>query len=161
MKPLDARQLRAANLLGRGGSAAEVAEEVGVSRRTVQSWRKREDFREAEAMGRRAAESEAPSTKTMRAVLEEAALTACRPGGDEPDWPTRVRAAAALTRAEGFGAPPEPPAPEAEIFDENLDDEEDAPPQVDVAAFYEAWDGTVSQAEADLYERADLYDWTA
>jgi hypothetical protein len=94
----------------------------------------------------------------MRAVLEEAALVAETKEGF-PDWPTRVRAAAALTRAEGFGAPPEPPAPEAEIFHENLDDEDDAPAP-GIATLYEAWDGKVTQAEADFYEHEPLYDWS-
>jgi hypothetical protein len=151
-KPLDERHRRAAAMLGRGGSQADVADEVGVGRRTIQDWLKREDF--AELVRSAAAEqaSGSPTIKTMRAVLEEAALTACRPESDEPDWPTRVRAAAALTRAEGFGAPPEPPAPEIEFDDDALD--ENAPAPTDVGALYERWGGAaVTEKERNLYAR--------
>jgi hypothetical protein len=151
VKPLDARQTRAATRLGRGDPADEVAAEASVSKRTLTNWRGRDDFAEIMAGARAKAIDQEP---TMRAVLEDAAHNATRPDGST-DWSTRVAAARALIGADGFGAPPEPPPPETEYFLDDEDDGDAAPPTI--ADLYEAWDGTISQAATDLYEHMPLY----
>jgi hypothetical protein len=135
VKPLDQRHHQAAALLGRGAPQADVAEGVGVSRRTVADWLKRDDFAELVRAERARAIDAQP---TMRGVLEEAALRAERPDGSV-DWSVRVAAARALIGADGFGSPPEPPPPAVEYFD--MDDEAEPPAtSVDVAAHFAAWE---------------------
>lgn len=132
-------------MLGRGIPQGDVAGEVGVSRRTVSDWLRRDDFAELVEAGAAAHANESPSVKTMRAVLEDAAHNAVTKDGFI-DYPTRVRAAAALTRAEGFGAPPEPPAPEIEFFDDALADDE--PAEADPAEFTEG-EGVTDEQRAE------------
>jgi hypothetical protein len=125
-RPLQPRQHQAAALLGRGASQGDVAEEVGVSRRTIADWMKRDDFRELVQTGRDAALDAAP---TARATLE-AALAAELPDG-RPDWKTRVSAARALVGADGPGSKPEPVLPELTVTNPDLLDPEGPPAQAE------------------------------
>ncbi len=100
--PLTPNQHRAADLLGRNWSAADVASECGVSEKTIQRWRQREDFAAIVKEKRDALLSRIPNAK---ATLE-AALSATTAKG-EPDWPIRVKAAQLLmTTADPAGPPP-------------------------------------------------------
>jgi hypothetical protein len=83
-------QQRAAILLGRGNSVQATAADCHVTRRTVSTWRRREDFQELE----RGAREETFREPTVRGTLE-AALGATDKHG-HPDWATRVAAARTL-----------------------------------------------------------------
>jgi hypothetical protein len=100
---LTAQQHRAADLIGRNWSAKDVAFEVGVSEKTVQRWKQREDFVAFAKERRDALLAEVPGAK---ATLE-AALNATTAKG-EPDWPIRVKAAQLLMTTADPGGPPLP-----------------------------------------------------
>jgi hypothetical protein len=156
VKPLTDTQKRAAVMLGRGHPVEEVAAEVGRSRRTVSDWRRREDFREVERGARSQAINDAP---TMRAVLEMVAHEAVRPDGSI-DYATRAGAARALIGADGFGAPPEPPPPEPEIYDDALGGPEPQAVPPDLRRLYDEWGGAeVTQREADHWRAALDHGW--
>lgn len=162
-KPLQPRQHRAAAMLGRGIPQGDAAGEVGVSRRTISDWLKREDFRELVEAGRTAALDAQP---TARATLE-GALTALRPNG-EPDWPTRVAAARALVQADGPGQAPEPVLPELAITNPDLLDPEGAPAQAEPPEVLDFDAMPEPPSVADLYRRRggaeptadEAADWT-
>lgn len=101
--PLTPNQHRAADLLGRNWTAKDVAFEVGVSEKTVQRWRQRDDFAAIVKEKRDALLSKIPSAK---ATLE-AALHATTEKG-EPDWPIRVKAAQLLMTTADPEGPPTP-----------------------------------------------------
>jgi hypothetical protein len=99
--PLTSDQHRAADLLGRNWTAKRVAVEVGVSEKTIQRWRQRDDFAAIARERRDALLSEIPNAK---ATLE-AALYATKDDGS-PDWQVRVKAAQLLmTTADPEGPP--------------------------------------------------------
>ena len=112
-KGLTPEQHRAADLLGRNWTLADVAFEVGKSEKTIQRWKQCDDFAATVKERRDALLSEIPNAK---ATLE-AALTATKTNG-EPDWPIRVKAAQLLmTTADPGGAPdPEDERPPTFIF---------------------------------------------
>jgi hypothetical protein len=93
MSGLTELQRVAAGMIGRGTTHAAVTEAIGPSKSTLQRWRKMPAF-EAEVERVRAS-SEKPDA---RGVLLDA-LSAHR--SDGADWPTRVRAAIALTGLPG------------------------------------------------------------
>jgi Helix-turn-helix of insertion element transposase len=101
--PLTPQQHRAADLLGRNWTAADTSSEVGVSEKTIQRWRQREDFAAIVKERRDALLSEIPNAK---ATLE-AALSATTAKG-EPDWAIRVKAAQLLMTTADPDGPPTP-----------------------------------------------------
>ena len=88
---LTPQQHRAVDLLARNWTAAKVGEEVGVSEKTIQRWKQREDFADLLRERRDALLNELP---TAKATLE-AALNATDADGN-PNWPVRVKAAQLL-----------------------------------------------------------------
>jgi transcriptional regulator with XRE-family HTH domain len=134
-RPLTPQQQRAAALIGRGRSQQEVADEVGVTRRTVTNWTRREDFESLAQRERDDALDEAP---TARATLE-AALTATTPSG-AADWRVRVSAARALVGADGPGKAPGDEPRGITFNDDALDEEgEPEPEQIDPGEAFEDW----------------------
>jgi hypothetical protein len=101
--PLTAKQHRAADLIGRGWSAKDVAFEVGCSEKTVQRWRQRDDFAAIVKEKRDALLSTIPNAK---ATLESALYATTEKG--EPDWTIRVRAAQLLMTTADPEGPPGP-----------------------------------------------------
>lgn len=95
-----------AALIGRGTSKTAAARVVGVSRRSVSDWARRDDFQKLVQRAREALLDERP---TARATLE-AALTATKRDGS-PDWQTRAQAARALTTGSRGEPSPEPETP--------------------------------------------------
>lgn len=88
---LTPQHYRAADLLARNWTAGKVADEIGVSEKTIQRWKGREDFAELLRERREALLNELP---TAKATLE-AALNATDKDG-LPNWPVRVKAAQLL-----------------------------------------------------------------
>jgi hypothetical protein len=101
--PLTPNQHRAADLLGRNWSAKDVAFEVGVSEKTIQRWKERDDFAAIVKERRDALLSRIPNAK---ATLE-AALSATKADGS-PDWQVRVKAAQLLMTTADPEGPPGP-----------------------------------------------------
>lgn len=145
MKPLDGRHRSAAALLGQGASQAEAAEAAGVGRRTVQDWLKRDDF---QALVRDLREREASSEPGALARLRELLRS--------DDESIALRAAIELVRAGRGGTDPaeDRAAQDVQVFEDAFDDETAPEPEpIDLADFYETWDGEVSQREADAHDR--------
>ena len=146
MKPLEDHHREAAAMLGQGATQAEAAEAVGRTVRTVRDWMRREDFRALvdESRGREASH-EPGALATLRELLKS------------PDEAIRLRAAIELVRTGRGGRDPaeDEEAPRLEVFSDALDGPEPPPGRVDIAALYEAWDGKISQREAD-YWRTEL-----
>jgi hypothetical protein len=94
---LDARQLRAVDLVAIGKTDTEVAEEVGVDRTSVWRWRTQSPWFQAAVSQRREATWSASCDK-LRALVPQAleALEAELVGG-----PNRVRAALGILRVAG------------------------------------------------------------
>jgi preprotein translocase subunit SecD len=84
---------RAIDLLARNWTIEKTAEEIGVSEKTIQRWKGRDDFAELLRQRREVLLNELP---TARATLE-AALNATDKDGN-PDWSVRVKAASLLLR---------------------------------------------------------------
>jgi transcriptional regulator with XRE-family HTH domain len=82
---------RAVDLLARNWTAEKVADEIGVSEKTIQRWKQKEDFAELLRKRREALLNELP---TAKATLE-AALNATDEDG-HPNWAIRVKAAQLL-----------------------------------------------------------------
>lgn len=88
---LTPQQHRAVDLLARNWTAAKVADEVGVSEKTINRWKAKDEFAERLRQRREALLDQLP---TAKATLE-AALNATDKDG-HPNWPVRVKAAQLL-----------------------------------------------------------------
>lgn len=93
MSALTADQRRAADLLGRAVPKGEVAEEVGVTPRTLRKWQARDDFK---ALVKQTRDKVLEENPTAKSVLE-AALSATTKSG-APSWQVRLKAAELLMR---------------------------------------------------------------
>lgn len=128
MKPLDERHRRAAAALATG-TAADTSAAVGVSVRSIQEWKKREDFAALVTELRdREASHEPGALATLRELLAS------------PDEAIRLRAATALINAGRGGHDPvdDDSAPPIEFNEDALDG--DGPEAPDFMPLYDAWD---------------------
>jgi len=110
-RPLSPAHALAAERLGLGWTVKRVAQEAGVSTKTVQRWQRRADVRALVERSRGRVLEENPSPT---AVLT-AALSATKKDGS-PDWNLRVVAARALLGRAPDGEGPEERVRETRIF---------------------------------------------
>jgi hypothetical protein len=99
-------------LLAEGRFQREVAEEIGVSAKTISRWSDREDFR---ALIREYREQLVSGVSVAENVLLTAATSASRSDGS-PDWPSRVAAAKALLSAPVASEPAKEQVRETTIY---------------------------------------------
>jgi hypothetical protein len=97
-KPLTPDQHRAADLLGRGFSQAEVAGELTTTTTSIRRWQKRDDFA---TLVKQAREQALDANPTARSTLE-GLLTATTKDG-RPANALRLQAAVALLRVSDEG----------------------------------------------------------
>lgn len=118
-RSLTSQQRQAGQLIGNGTSQTDAAKAVGVSRRSVCAWMKRDDFVAVIRQARNVTLDESPNA---RSVLEAALMATDRQG--HPLWRDRINAARALTGLGGGGKPPEPAAQEIIYADDLLADDD-------------------------------------